>query len=68
MAKKETKPIEAEEIKEEVIEEEAVEETPTEETNVDAFVERTLKAINKMSKPAKAERLAHRLLRKARKK
>ena len=65
MAKKENKPIEAEEIREEVIEE-AVAETPT--ADVDAFIVRTLKAINKMQKPAKAERLAHRLLRKARKK
>ena len=30
------------------------------------FVTRKLKAINKMEKPAQAEKLAHRLLRKAR--
>lgn len=30
------------------------------------FVSRKLKAINRMMKPAKAERVAHRLLRKAR--
>ncbi|MEE0896074.1 MAG: hypothetical protein U0L88_00385 [Acutalibacteraceae bacterium] len=30
------------------------------------FVSRKLKAINRMTKPAKAERVAHRLLRKAR--
>ena len=32
----------------------------------DDFVTRKLKAINKMEKPAQAEKLAHRLLRKAR--
>lgn len=32
----------------------------------DSFLERKLKAINNMEKPAKAERLANRLLRKAR--
>ena len=32
----------------------------------DGFVERKLKAINNMQKPAKAEKLASRLLRKAR--
>lgn len=30
------------------------------------FVSRRLKAVNRMMKPAKAERVAHRLLRKAR--
>lgn len=46
--------------------EEAVEEkkVPTHPT----FVERKLKAINAMEKPEKAQRLANRLLRKARKK
>lgn len=33
-----------------------------------SFVERKLKAINEMQKPEKAEKLAHRLLRKARNK
>ena len=32
----------------------------------ETFLERKLKAVNEMQKPEKAERLAHRLLRKAR--
>lgn len=43
-----------------------VEEAATEEVKHDDFLERKLKAINEMEKPAKAERLASRLLRKAR--
>ena len=41
---------------------------PIEEAVVEhaSFVERKLKAINEMQKPAKAEKLANRLLRKAR--
>ena len=51
----------------EPIEEMMVEEK-VEDVKVDHedFLERKLKAINEMSKPAKAERLANRLLRKAR--
>lgn len=56
MAKGKDKPIEPiEEVKEEAIVEEH-----------DDFVARKLKAINRMQKPAKAQRLAYRLLRKAR--
>lgn len=53
--------------KEEVIEpiEEAIEEEVTVEAHED-FVSRKLKVINGMMKPAKAQRLANRLLRKAR--
>jgi len=54
---KSAKPIEVEEKVEEI----AVEEAPHE-----SFVERKLKAINSMEKPEKAQRLANRLLRKAR--
>lgn len=43
-----------------------VEEAVAEEVKYDDFLERKLKAINNMEKPAKAERLANRLLRKAR--
>lgn len=50
--------------------EEAVEEKVEDANEIKAdhedFLERKLKAINNMSKPAKAERLANRLLRKAR--
>lgn len=52
--------------KEKPVEPMVVEEAVTEEVKTDDFLERKLKAINKMSKPAKAARLAHRLLRKAR--
>lgn len=54
MAKGKEKPIE-EAVKEEAIVEER-----------EDFVARKLKAINNMQKPAKAQRLANRLLRKAR--
>lgn len=43
-----------------------VEEAVVEEVKYDDFLERKLKAINNMEKPAKAKRLANRLLRKAR--
>jgi len=43
-----------------------VEEAVVEEVKYDDFLARKLKAINDMQKPAKAERLASRLLRKAR--
>lgn len=54
---KSVKPIEVEEKVEEIVEEKAPHES---------FVERKLKAINSMEKPEKAQRLANRLLRKAR--
>lgn len=61
MAKAKAKP--AEPIEEVVVEaEEAKVEAPKHST----FVERKLKAINSMENPAKAQRLANRLLRKAR--
>ena len=77
MAKNKSKPIEPEMI-EEAIEEvtegiseevalkvaEPIKET-AEDIN-DAFITRTLKAINSMENPAKAKRLANRLLRKRR--
>ena len=44
---------------------ESVEPTAIEEQHED-FLSRKLKAVNKMEKPAKAEKLASRLLRKAR--
>lgn len=47
------------EVTESIVEEKVVEEH-------DTFLERKLKAINEMKKPEKAEKLAHRLLRKAR--
>lgn len=51
-------------------EKKTVSEEPVEEVVVAAqhpdFVSRSLKAINSMQKPAKAQRLANRLLRKAR--
>lgn len=50
---------------EEVAVEEAVEETVKEAPH-DDFIARKLKAINSMEKPEKAQRLANRLLRKAR--
>lgn len=54
--------------KEEVIEPiEVVEEVAEVSANSDAFIERKLKAINSMEKPLKAQRVANRLLRKARK-
>ena len=54
--------------KEEVIEPiEVVEEVAEVSVNSDAFIERKLKAINSMEKPLKAQRVANRLLRKARK-
>lgn len=62
MAKSKDKPIEP---IEEVMIEEKVEEK-AEVIESDSFVERKLKAINSMTKPAKAQRLANRLLRKAR--
>lgn len=69
MAKKGKKPIEepiVEEVIEEVVEEPIIEETAESTVNADDFFTRTLKAINKMENPAKAERLANRLLRKRR--
>lgn len=60
MAKSKDKPIEP--IEEVMVEEEVEEKAEA----IDAFVERKLKAINSMTKPAKAQRLANRLLRKAR--
>lgn len=57
MAKGKDKPIEP---IEEAVKEEAVVEAHED------FVSRKLKAINNMQKPAKAQRLANRLLRKAR--
>ena len=53
--KSKDKPVEPIEVKEEAVVEAH-----------DDYITRKLKAINNMSKPAKAERLAHRLLRKAR--
>lgn len=47
---------------------EAVEEIKEEQPKCDDFLARKLKAINMMEKPAKAQRLANRLLRKARNK
>lgn len=60
MSKNKSKPVEPEII------EEAVEtaEPDVVEADDSKFFERTLKAINKMENPAKAERLADRLLRK----
>lgn len=46
---------------------EPMEEKMVEEIVHEGFLERKLKAINNMSKPAKADKLASRLLRKARK-
>lgn len=43
-----------------------VEEKVEVEDNHEAFIDRKLKAINAMQKPAKAEKLANRVLRKAR--
>lgn len=61
MAKeKKVESVEPIEVVEEKVEEKA------EEVKHDTFIERKLKAINNMEKPAKAERLANRLLRKAR--
>lgn len=60
MAKSKEKPVEP---IEEVVVEEVVEEAHVDH---ETFVERKLKAINAMEKPAKAQRLANRLLRKAR--
>lgn len=58
MAKGKEKPVEPiEEVKEEA---------KVEEPKHPTFVERKLKAINTMQKPAKAQRLANRVLRKAR--
>ena len=68
MAKKKEKPIMDEPMA--VIEEEEVVVKPevlvAEEPKGDTFIERTLKAINKMENHVKAERLANRLLRKRR--
>ena len=64
MAKHKEKPIEEPMVAEEVTEE--VVEVAVEEPKADDFVMRTLKAINKMENPVKAERLANRLLRKRR--
>lgn len=50
----------------EAVEEVAVEEEVVEVKDHEDFVSRKLKAINSMEKPAKAQRLANRLLRKAR--
>lgn len=50
---------------EEVAVEEVIEESPAEAPHED-FIARKLKAINAMEKPEKAQRLANRLLRKAR--
>lgn len=77
MAKKKETPImdepieaieEAEETAEKVEKEPVKESEPliADEPKGDSFVERTLKAINKMENPVKAERLANRLLRKRR--
>lgn len=70
MAKNKNKPIMDEPMAViEEVEEEAVEkaEAPVaEEPKGEDFVMRTLKAINKMENPVKAERLANRLLRKRR--
>lgn len=52
--------------KDKPVEPTVVEEAVAEEVKHDDFLERKLKAINNMTKPAKAERLANRLLRKAR--
>ena len=60
MAKDKSKPVEPEVVEEKA--EETVKEAKTD--NSDAFIARTLRAINKMENPAKAERLANRLLRK----
>lgn len=64
MAKHKEKPIEEPEVTEEVIEE--VVEPVVEEPKGEDFIMRTLKAINQMQNPVKAERLANRLLRKRR--
>ena len=64
MAKHKDKPIEEPKVAEEVTEE--VVETVAEEPKGEDFTVRTLKAINKMQNPLKAERLANRLLRKRR--
>lgn len=58
MAKGKEKPVEPTE--------EMVVEEPMVHADHDTFVERKLKAINAMEKPAKAQRLANRVLRKAR--
>ena len=50
----------------EPIEEAVVEEEVKVENDHEAFIDRKLKAINAMQKPAKAARLANRVLRKAR--
>ncbi len=60
MAKGKEKPVEP---IEEVVVEEVVEEIHADH---ETFVERKLKAINSMENPEKAQRLANRLLRKAR--
>lgn len=62
MAKAKSKPVEPiEEVVVEEVVEEVVMETPHED-----YIARKLKAINAMEKPEKAQRLANRLLRKAR--
>lgn len=71
MAKSKNKPIEepkVEEMVEEVVEEavEEVAEPTANDKEYDAFIARTLRAINKMEDPVKAARLANRLLRKRR--
>ena len=64
MAKQKEKPIEEPKVAEEVTEE--VVEAVIEEPKGEDFTMRTLKAINNMQNPVKAERLANRLLRKRR--
>lgn len=64
MAKHKEKPVEEPMVAEEMTEE--VVEVAVEEPKADDFVMRTLKAINKMENPVKAEKLANRLLRKRR--
>ena len=64
MAKHKEKPIEEPMVAEEMTEE--VVETVAEQPKANDFFMRTLKAINKMENPVKAEKLANRLLRKRR--
>lgn len=64
MAKHKEKPVEEPMVAEEMTEE--VVEVAVEEPKAEDFVMRTLKAINKMENPVKAEKLANRLLRKRR--
>ena len=61
MSKNKTEPVKSEVIEE--VKAEEVKAEPKKQSN-EAFVARTLRAINKMENSAKAERLANRLLRK----